>query len=465
MEDKEEQELNYNLKELVPLIIDFTNKFVSINKIVPKRKADYVYFTIESITYEKTGLKINNQSAKIVTKEEVNSNILYLAILPEIKKTYIDNINKINEILNKYGQVQYVDNFISRIIGEILKKPEFKSEEADRIIEIFVKQLKNATLHFTSKIEMEGIILTDETPIEININNTKLIFRRPVKEDLEQEDTITKRLYSPPWAIMDIAPITLVVDVSMEAEYGQYVQHVVLKLLTALRLFGVGSVCYSRYNINTEWVAQILSGGVFFNRYGTFNISNRYEIKGSDARILEQFCTTIFSKLSDNGDVGDRLSYKNFAFERYTDSLTKFNIPERRIAETVMGLESLYINNGNGELRFRVSTLASRVIGLLEYDDALYANKLLRYAYDIRSQFVHGNLMNKEERAKLIKQYESEDKFLSKLLDYLRLSIIVYLLTVTNKDTFLELLSDSLVNAKKKEELIATHIKPAKEIL
>ena len=464
MDATEEETLRKDLKELVPFIIDFTNKTVTENKLVPKRKQQYVSFTVESIEYDKNGLKINKPSGKLVERDEVDPNIMYLLILPAIQKSDNKRIQEAKEILKKYGQDQYADNFITTIISETLKKPDFKLEEADKKIDLFVTQLKEGTLHFTSKVEMYGIILSDDTPITLNLNGVKFILRRPRKEDLEFEDFVSKRLFSPTWALTDIVPITLIIEANMDAQYGQYIQHIIMKLLTALRLYGVGSVSFSRYNINTEAVAQIFYGGTFSNRIDTFNISNRYEINHNDTSTLEQFCLAIFSKLSDNGDVGGRLDYKNFAFQRYTESLTKQDIHERRIADAVMGLESLYLN-ANSELSFRICTLVSKVIGLLGYDDPFYARSFLIDAYNIRSTFIHGNLLSEKARNKLIENYKSEDAFLSKLLDYLRVSVILYLTTVADKDSFIALVTDSLVDKKKEEELVETHIKPTQQIL
>jgi len=126
---------------------------------------------------------------------------------------------------------------------------------------------------------------------------------------------------------------------------------------------------------------------------------------------------------------------------------------ERRIANAVMALESIFLKGGETqELLYRLSIRVARIFGLIGMDSH-HVKRFLQEAYKIRSLFVHGDQLSYKAKQKLNVQYGSVDSFLLRLLDYCRMSILTAIMLKKEKDEYGDLIDDALIDIEGTERL------------
>ena len=134
------------------------------------------------------------------------------------------------------------------------------------------------------------------------------------------------------------------------------------------------------------------------------------------------------------------------AFDRFNKALEETK-PEGRLTYGTMCLEALYLSKERQELARKLSQRVAGALGFFDYD-SLKVYNLIKKAYGVRSIFVHGSEIEKEERKKLVK-LEKE------VMDYARASLIIFLRLhgVLEKNDFLSKLDNSLLDEKAKKKL------------
>jgi Apea-like HEPN len=153
------------------------------------------------------------------------------------------------------------------------------------------------------------------------------------------------------------------------------------------------------------------------------------------------------------------------AFRRYCDALLRDGtILERRFASAVMGLESLYLPaKQDGELSFRLRTGVGRVMEELGFDGRAVEAEVA-YCYGVRSAYVHGGHLSGKLRASGEKKFGNLQDLLRRLLNYLRVSIVMSLLLELPKEDLLTAVNDAMVSAKGSLGL-AQILSPAKKLI
>ncbi len=131
-----------------------------------------------------------------------------------------------------------------------------------------------------------------------------------------------------------------------------------------------------------------------------------------------------------------------FAFRMYNECVQR---PiEERLLFSIIGLESLYLS-GDTELRLRLAIRTGMLMGLLGYNRALVYNDVLD-GYKFRNAFVHGE---KNDSSGL-------DEKMHRIIEYLRLSLLVWLEVNSKKSVMNDLLQELECAAMdpEKDELI-----------
>jgi len=129
-----------------------------------------------------------------------------------------------------------------------------------------------------------------------------------------------------------------------------------------------------------------------------------------------------------------------------------------------MGLEGQFLKGGETqELTYRLSLRMAKLFSHLGYDPHK-VKETVADAYRIRSLFVHGSHLSYREKRDLDKKYGEIRGFLSSLLGYLRVSIIITILIKTEKEELLDLIDDSLFD-KLKDDRLKTILAPVREIV
>jgi hypothetical protein len=178
-------------------------------------------------------------------------------------------------------------------------------------------------------------------------------------------------------------------------------------------------------------------------------------IKQEDAQKLKDFWQLMAKNLpSSFYELGETvLDHMTISYRRYCDALLVNGVLERRIANAVMGLESLFLKGGETqELSYRLGIRIAKIFGHLSYDPGKVREVVVN-AYRVRSLFVHGSHLSYAEKRKLENRHGNINDFCKLLLDYLRVSIITTILTKREKEEFLDLIDDALVDKVKDDQL------------
>lgn len=268
-------------------------------------------------------------------------------------------------------------------------------------------------------------------------------------EDLEKEFPMygfaMQPLFTAPSAILEIEFL---------GRQANEIQIKVEQAIAILRLFKVGSVKYTSYRMHSESIADLMASGIFTagERLGALEKS---QIRKEDVQRLKTFWQKMIRFLPNSfywlGET--RLDHLTIAYKRYCDGLLQNGVFERRVANAVMGLESLFLKGGETqELSYRLRLRIAKIFVFMGYD-SYKVKDLVGDAYKVRSLFVHGAHLSYKEKRKLNSKYEDTKSFLLALLDYLRISILISIFSKKEKEEFLDLIDDSLVDHDKDTQL------------
>jgi hypothetical protein len=200
----------------------------------------------------------------------------------------------------------------------------------------------------------------------------------------------------------------------------------------------------------------------------TYPALESYILKDEDVNKLKKFWEQISSILPPifyRFDVG-KIDHVSIGFNRYTDALMQNGIIERRIANAIMGLEALYFKPSGElqELQYRVGIRVAKMLGKLNFDP-IRIRCAIKDAYTIRSIFSHGGHLSYKEKKKYEAKYDGNIKnLLILILDYLRVSIIVSMTIRSEKDEFIDIIDNAMIDDAANQRLLSV-LNQAKNIL
>ena len=245
-----------------------------------------------------------------------------------------------------------------------------------------------------------------------------------------------------------------ILNIEFLGRQADEIQIKVKQAITILRLFKVGSVKYISYHMHSESITDIMASGTLIAEKSAGALE-KSQITEEDTQRLKKFWQTIIKTLPHSFyELGEtKLDHLTIAYKRYCDTLLRNGVMERRIANAVMGLESLFLKVGEiHELIYRLSIRIAKIFSLLRYD-SYRVKEIVRDAYKVRSLFVHGGHLSYKQERKLNDKYNDIRNFLLSLSDYLRVSIILMIFMKKEKEEFLDLIDDSLVDKDKDSQL------------
>ena len=207
-----------------------------------------------------------------------------------------------------------------------------------------------------------------------------------------------------------------------------------------LSLMGTGSVCSTRSDFYRE-------------DFGFYHKSSSIEprkiprfyfcLQKAHLKFLEKFYKKIRQGVICAGFVDGELNPVQVAYERYRDALFYEN-SKKQISSAIMGLEALFSRRGpelSYSLRMRANILM-KLIGKID------SREHLRWAYELRSEYAHGNVDSRRIKKKIIEISGDERSFSGEIVSLLRLSILgAVLLGFGNSPREAEIFQDELDDA------------------
>jgi len=433
------------LKELAEFVKKRIEEGIK-NREIQKEKIDQVYFgwKVESFEYSlERGLIVPRATGDYITKKQV---VFRHNIEESIKQS--DEYKKALKFLSenfKTDSIEYkFESFLRKLIYHYL----YESKIEEKLLEIFLKELREEPIKMSAVIELQGITLEPEI---INIaSGIKL--RRPTIKDIEKEIPI----YGYEFGIDIFLPNpSAIMEIESYCHNSTEIKKLVEKSIAILRLFKVGSVHYISYSIFSESLIGFISR---VTSLGEPQVHEFYPLLNDGVEKLQKFWKEMSVSIPDDF-IGFESSAQQgnltFAYQRYSDALLSDGLLERRIANAIIGLEALYLNELE-ELKRYLILRVSKFLGIVGYNPYDIRN-VLRDAYRIRSIFLHGNRLDYKYKKELEKEYGNLNKFLLQVLDYLRISIILMSFLRKEKDELIDLIDDAFID-KEKEDLLSTQL-------
>ena len=305
-------------------------------------------------------------------------------------------------------------------------------------------------LRIKSLVEFKGILVASQD-LQLKTPISQITLRRPKLIDFEgEEEEISSRVIK---RVPEINSVSAFAELETEAKSQEVTLEVVERLESLLRLFVVSSVKYAR--IHEEVISPLFEDLGTYTTMTDVRWNELATIRPEDGRRLQSIAATIWMKLpTDTFNREVEPSPVATAFRRYSDALLRDGyLLERRFASAVMGLESLYLPpKQDGELSYRLRTYVARVMEEFSFDGRIVESELA-FCYGIRSAYVHGGHLSGKLRKKCEKDFGDMQSLFRRLLDYLRLSIVLWLMLDLVKEDFLPVINDSLVSVKGSEAL------------
>jgi hypothetical protein len=349
-----------------------------------------------------------------------------------------------------------LEYFVKKLIHDCLYDPKFEESDIDALVKTFLKDLHGEPVKYGVEVELDGIVLR---PNKVELGNG-ITLRQTKIEDLEKE--FSKYDFSQPDFL---SPPSAILKVEFLGRGANEIWRRVGQSIAILRLFKVGSVKWKRYRMYSESITDLMAHGTIIS--GRIEAAlEKYLVTEEDVPKLRKFWQAIGNVIPPSFfDLGvTRIDYLTVAYNRYCDSLFQNGILERRIANAVMGLEALFLKSGEvQELVYRLNLRMSKILSLMGYDPH-EVKKIVSDAYKVRNIFAHGGHLNYKEKRKIESRYKDVKNFLRPLLEYLRISIIVMMLSNREKDELIDLIDDSFVD-KKREEMLNNIVSNAMDIV
>ena len=453
------EELTYKLKKLASEIKEQIDYNLSQGLIKPdylvylKQKIDKFRYTEQGLTdlaaHDEHIIKKSYFRACLKVQESIEKSAIYSGVFESLQKIVKDE---------KKGR-KYVYCFVHRLILKYLEEPNFKDTDLEKFVAIFLKNIRGESVKYGAKIELDGIVIIPQK-IEFKVGDIDITLRQPKIEDLEKESLMG--VYRKPY----LSSPSAILQIEFFGREANEIQTKVNQAITILRLFKVGSVRYLSYHTWSESVIDMGASSVV-TAMGPSVALEKSQLFDGDKEKLKKFWETMIKVLPPNfynlGKTG--LDYITIAYTRYCDALLNNGALERRIANVVMGFESLFLRGEElQELSYRLCMRIARILALMgsnPYD----VRKIIKDSYHIRSLFVHGGCLNNEKKRKLEDRYGNARHFLLSLLDYLRICIIIAIfLNKYKKEEFIGIIDDSLIDIEK-QDLLNNLLRPVKEYI
>lgn len=368
-----------------------------------------------------------------------------LEVQNEVKKSrvYKEVLKKISESydLRKRQIDRFLEKLVSIIAFDILEKEVEDPSQLDAYVVRFLKDLNKENQESRATVGLLGIIMRPEV-LELDENTT---LKKTAPSDLEREAMVEE-------AYMQLPPTpTAIMYIKVLARGPNKLQREIHKAIAVLKLFKVGSVRYTQYRMSSESITDITSGTITSGRGPG---PEKYLITDHEVESLKTFWSRLRNIVLPDSVYRspERVDHISIAYQRYTDALD-VGVLEKRMASAIMGLEALYLHPGERqELSYRLRLRAAKLLSLSGYDSReVYSN--LADAYDIRSTYVHGGVLNQKQKTKLKKRHENLVRFLRQILDYLRTSIVVFIVSRQDKKPLIDLIDGTFVDPAKNREL------------
>lgn len=401
----------------------------------------YVKTTIDRFDYKMSGPS-SASSFQTVEREELPLNAAHdiyqhrVKALPEHQKC-------LDALTQHYGEQRStfaLQQFVAMAIGRSLSSQDF-SPSVDDVCAL-IADLENTPIDWHAIVWLDGIWLDCE---EIRLSRGEIL-RRPKSHDLEEERRADFAMIGMPSGGLTGSSIpSAILEFTSHAATPFQVQKRLDKMLDALRLFRLGAVRYTTYTVRGHTFLR-MSGVVIGS--GLISGPDKYQLTSSESSLLVPFLERIEQQIPEDPSSGAPIDPVAVALQRYREALMATGPVEGRIALAMSCMEALFLKaEERSELTHRLSQRAAALLANAGVHPLKSYRELAR-AYGIRSTFIHGSALKSEE-------YASADELRRTVLDYARMSLVIFLQTedASAKDAFLSRIDNSMLDDAARQKL------------
>jgi len=432
------------LWKLTNVIIDTVKKLQASGEITKTRRV-YLKPKFREFEFKEGSMGRVSWTFEHVDKTEWHLRDEFKFLETTVKKLseYVETFKLISKI---YGVTEPQAEFWLSRFAQILSRMSFnevKQEDLIQLITTFVSDLEGAPKQWIVTVWLNGL-WTKEPEVMVFEG---LTLRQPRSADFELEQPLELA----PFGFQDLIPPfrfpSAVLEFRKRAKDQPELHYEMETLLTALRLFRVGSVVALKVFWNSESVLGF--GNVVTGTSRIATPADKYSLSSKELDSLRAFIQRIELLIPlEFIRGGETTDYMVTSLQRFNDAILKAEPPESRMTFAIMSLEALYLKSGEREeLEHRLSQRIAKILSIFGRDP-LEVYHTLRRSYEIRSKFVHGEPLEKVDR-----QYAAEN--LLKILEYNRVSIVTSLQLKENmaKEQLLNLVDNSLLSPQAETKL------------
>lgn len=342
------------------------------------------------------------------------------------------------------------DFWLSQLVQFVVSRAVVGTADDERLVDlitVFLADLDGSPVDWTVRVELNGIWLEDE---QYEVEEGMLL-RRPNPSDIETEtsfELLPARSEARFGTTLGPTP-SAILELGFRTSDSQEIHRETTAILDTFRLFRLGSVVERG---TTESARSILQSGTMFHSSRDQLAVYKYGLAANDVECLRAFLDKIKPVLLALNDIGESppvegVSSLSIALERYKDALLRQASIESKITSAITCFEALYLKSKERmELAHRLSQRVSALLRLLGFIPLRAYNELSR-AYEIRSTFIHGSQIDRDQRRSAVQLCET-------VMEYARISLVVLLQLqeVMDKEALISKLDNSLLddNAQQK---------------
>jgi len=259
-------------------------------------------------------------------------------------------------------------------------------------------------------------------------NFVRFVLREKLDDKLTESRIIELALRHP----------SAVIEITMRVKDQSELWKKLENTLLILRLFHLGSI-YCLWNDHAKISVMWPTGTSSTWSHTGFTELYKYTVDENEMENFKKFfkiIKTLVQNMESEKDAGSL----SVAIRRYSNSLLEPVDTERKLMTTMMALESLYsIPSDKGEIGYRMGLRVAKLLSFLGFKPT-EVRRNIEKSYYVRSRVAHGLIVDKKKAGNIT-------ELLNTLLEYLRVSIIVFLFVGSiQKNRFVASIDNSLID-------------------
>lgn len=426
--------------------------------------AKYRRQLVDGFSYTESGVSFRSVTSEILERPTWSAALGQISEAVKASSAYGSASAILTTVARTAAGDRLLDGLTVNVSQIVLESTEGSDcqEYLKNTVAAIIKHVKREPLTYKSVARLMGVSLLCK-PLALGLDNTEISLRATTLEDLQTEQPWHELMsYHRIWESLPSAILT----VKLNSSGAQFLQEAVEESVAILRLFRVGGVRYISYDMEAEFLPDPMVAGSILSG-GREVTGESYVVREADLPHLAEFWRQMsrmqppsispFSATKAADAIG-------IAYQRYSDSLLISGTVEQRISTAMMGLEALFLRGAEkNEIGYRLRTRVAKVWGLLGRDPNT-AVRVVSDAYEIRSAFVHGDVISAKARRAIERRHGDFRTVLRALLEQLRVTIVLHIILKLNKNEWLDLLDGSLVDRGKSDQVEAM-MKPGRDLL